>query len=214
MGTNRKPTIKLVLLFGLPFLSTVAGNAVYEHLVTPVFPFLPRVPFMLYSFFTTAFAVLFLLGFVFATWQLFANGWKLLTNEELQSDLRARIRSWPTSKWDLLPVIAATYVTATMLPLAAVRFVLPQGRLAGTISQEDFANIFLFVFTPMLLIFLVMLIRFAFDAYRDMKQRWVSGTPRERIALAALMAFGLVAWAFMVGGELAGWDDLLWMNST
>ena len=91
--------------------------------------------------------------------------------------------------------------------------VLPQGRLDAIISQEEFASIFLVVFTPMMLIFLIMLVRWGFEAYRDMKQRWTSGTRRERFTLAAVMVFVLVAWGFMVIGELVGWEDSLWMNS-
>ena len=118
-----------------------------------------------------------------------------------------------TSKWDVLPLIATTYFAATMLPMVAVLIVLPQGRLDAIISQEEFASIFLVVFTPMMLIFLIMLVRWGFEAYRDMKQRWTSGTRRERFTLAAVMVFVLVAWGFMVIGELVGWEDSLWMNS-
>ena len=92
--------------------------------------------------------------------------------------------------------------------------VLPEGRLAGIVSQEEFAEMFLLVLTPMMLIFFVMMARWAFEAYRDMKQRWVSGTRRERYTFAATMAFVVVASGFMMGGEVAGWDDLLWTNST
>ena len=43
----------------------------------------------------------------------------------------------------------------------------------------------------MMLIFLIMLVRWGFEAYRDMKQRWTSGTRRERFTLAAVMVFVL-----------------------
>ena len=66
----------------------------YEHLITPAIPFLPRVPFILYSIFVTAFAVLFLLGLVAAVLQLFAKGWQHLTVGELRRDLREKIRRW------------------------------------------------------------------------------------------------------------------------
>ena len=215
MGLMKQPTIKQVLLlFGLPVIGSVAGNVVYEHLITPAIPFLPRVPFILYSIFATAFAVLFLLGLIAATGQAFTKGWKLVTNNELRDDVRENIRRWPTSKWDLLPVIATTYFVATMLPMVALMVVLPEGRLAGIVSQEEFAEMFLLVLTPMMLIFFVMMARWAFEAYWDMKQRWVSGTRRERYTFAATMAFVVVASGFMMGGELAGWDDLLWTNST
>ena len=215
MATNGQPRTKqMLLLFGLPVIGSAAGTAVYEHLVTPAIPFLPKVPFILYSIFATAFAVLFLLGFVVTIGQLFTNGWKHLTRSELRNGLVENIRRWPTSKWDLLPVIATAYFVATMLPLVAAVLVLPEGRLAGVVSQKEFASIFLVVFTPMMLIFAVMMVRWAFEAYRDMKQRWVSGTRRERFTFAVVMSFVLVAWVFMMGGELAGWDDLLWTNST
>ena len=214
MGLSKRPRIKYVLLFfGLPVIGSVAGNAVYEHLITPAIPFLPKVPFTLYSTFAAAFAVLFLLGLVAAIGQLLANGWKHLTAKNLRNDLMENIRRWPTSKWDLLPVIAGTYFVATMLPMMALMLVIPRGRLAGVVSQEEFANIFLVVLTPMMLIFFIMMVRWAFEAYKDMKQRWVSGTRRERFTFAGVAAFVLVAWGFIMAGELAGWDDLLWMNS-
>ena len=206
MGSNSEPRIRQVLLlFGLPVIGTVAGNAVYEHLITPAIPFLPRVPFTLYTIFATAFAVLFLLGFVIAIGQLFANGWKHLTRRELRNDLMENIRRWPTSKWDLLAVIATTYFVATMLPLVAAMLVLPQGRLANVVSPEEFAGIFLIVLTPMMVIFFIMMVRSAIETYKDMKRRWVSGTRREGFILIGVTAFVLVAWAFLMGGELAGW---------
>ena len=214
MGLMRQPTVKQVLLlFGLPVIGSVVGTGVYEHLVTPALPFLPRVPFVLYSVFATAFAVLFLLGLIAATGQAFTKGWKLLMNRELRNEVMENIRRWPASKWDLLPVIATTYFVATMLPMVALMLVLPEGRLVGIVSQEEFAEMFLLVLTPMMLIFFVMMARWAVEAYWDMKQRWVSGTRRERYTFAATIAFFLVAWGFMMGGELAGWDELLWTNT-
>ncbi len=215
MEANSQTRIRRVLLFfGLPVVGTVAGNAVYEYLITPTIPFLPKAPFILYSIFMTTFTILFLLGLVAAIWRSFAAGWKHLTRGELRNDLMENIRRWPTSKWDLLSVIATTYFVATMLPLVAAMLVLPQGRLADVVSPEEFANIFLIVLTPMMVIFIIMMVRWAIDAYRDMKQRWVSGTRIERFTYAGVAAFLLVTWGFMMGGELAGWDDLLWMNST
>ncbi len=211
--TKQRIIKRLLLLFGLPIIGSVVGNVVYEHLITPAIPFLPKVPFILYSIFTTVFAVLFLLGLIAATGQLFATGWKYLTSEELRNDLRENIRRWPTSKWDLLPVIATTYFVATMSPLVAMLLVIPEGRLAGVVSQEEFANMFLVIFTPMMLIYFAMMLRWAFEAYGNMKKRWVSGTRRERITFAAAVAFVLVAWVFMIAGDLAGWDDLLLKNS-
>ena len=210
MGMNSRPRIRQALLFfGLPVIGTVAGNAVYEHLIPPAIPFLPKIPFMLYSIFATAFAVLFLLGLVVAIWRLFENGWKHLTRSELRNDLRENIRRWPKSKWDLLPVVAATYIVAMMLPLVVAVLVLPQGRLAGVVSPKEFASIYLVVFTPMMIIFAAMMVRWGFEAYKNMKQRWVSVTRRERLTYAGAAAFVLVAWVFMVAGDLAGWDELL-----
>ena len=214
MAESSRPKIRRVLLlFGLPVVGTVAGNAVYEYLITPAIPFLPRVPFTLYTIFATSFAVLFLLGFVVAMGQLCANGWKHLTRRDLRNDLMENIRRWPTSKWDLLSVIATTYFVATMLPLVATMLVLPQGRLADVVSPEEFANIFLIVLTPMMVIFLIMMVRWAIETYRDLRRRWVSRTRRERITFAAVTLLVLVGWMFIMGGELAGWDDLLWTDS-
>ena len=47
-----------------------------------------------------------------------------------------------------------------------------------------------------------------------MKRRWASGTRVERYNYLGAAAFGLVVWVFMVAGELADRDELLWMNST
>ena len=211
---NHSGVKRRLLQFGQPVLVSIIGSAMYENFITPAIPFLPKVPFILYSIFMTAFTVLFLLGLVVAVWGLFAAGWKHLTRRELRDDLRENIRRWPSSKWDLLPIIGTTYVVATMLPMVAVLLVLPQGRLVGVVSPEELANIFLVVFTPMIVIFAAMMIRWGFEAYRDMKQRWASGTRVGRYSYAGTAAFVLVAWVFTVAGELAGWDELLWMNGT
>ena len=215
MGLKNQPGVKRRLLqFGQPVLASIIGSAMYDNFITPAIPYLPKVPFILYSIFITAFTVLFLLGLVVAIWGLFAAGWKHLTRRELRDDLRENIRRWPTSKWDLLPVIGTTYVVATMLTMVTALLVLPQGRLVGVVTPEEVANIFLVVFTPMILIFAAMMLRWGFEAYQDMKQRWASGTLVERYTYAGTVAFVLVAWVFMVAGELAGWDELLWMNGT
>ena len=203
-----------LLQFGQPVLVSIIGSAMYDNLITPAIPFLPKVPFILYSIFMTAFTVLFMLGLLVAAWGLLAAGWKHLTRRELRADLRENIRRWPTSKWDLLPVIGTTYVVAMTLSMVAALLVLPQGRLVGVVSPEELATIFLVVFTPMILIFAVMMLRWGFEAYQDMKQRWASGTRVERYTYVGATAFALVVWAFMVVGELAGWDELLWMSST
>lgn len=210
MGPNRQPVFKQVLLFFvLPVIGTVAGNAVYEHLITPALPILPEVPFMLYSIFVTVFAVLFLLGLIVAMWQSFAIGWRHLTNKELRNDLVENIRRWPTSKWDLLPVIATTYFVATMLPLMASMLVLPKGRLAGVVSPEESANILLIVLTPMMVLFFIMMVRWVFESYQEMKGRWMSVTPGERLTYVSAAAFVLVTLGFVFVGDLAGWDELL-----
>ena len=206
---KRRIIKRMMMLLGFPVIGSVIGNAVSEHLITPAMPFLPKVPIILYGFFATALVVLFLLGLVAAVGQLFAKGWQFLTSKELRSDVRESIRRWPASKWDVLPVVATTYFVATMSPLVAMLLVLPEGRLAGVVSQEEFATIFLAVFTPMMLIYFAMLLRWAFEAYGKVKQQLVSGTRRERLTFVAAAAFILVAWVFMIIGELAGWGDLL-----
>ena len=203
-----------LLHFGQPFLASLVGRAMYDNFITPAIPFLPKVPFILYNIFMTAFTVLFLLGLVAAIWGLFATGWKHLMKRELRDDVREKIRKWPTSKWDLLPVIGTTYLVATMLPMVTAMLMLPRGRLIGVVSEEELANIFLVAFTPMMLIFAAMMLRWGFEAYPDMKQRWVTGTRRERYTYAGVAAFVLGVWVLMVAGELAGWDDMLWMNNT
>ena len=85
MESNKQPLLKQMLLFfGLPFISTLLATAVYEHLITPALPFLPKVPFILYRIFVTAFVVFFLLGLVGAIWNLLVTGWKNLTRKELR----------------------------------------------------------------------------------------------------------------------------------
>ena len=215
MGPTKKSDMKQRLLhFGQPFLASLVGSAMYDNFITPSIPFLPKVPFILYNIFMTAFTVLFLLGLVAAIWGLFATGWKHLTIRELRDDLREKVRKWPTSKWDLLPVIGTTYFVAAMLPMVTAMLMFPRGRLIGVVSGEELANIFLVAFTPMMLIFAAMMLRWGFEAYPDMKQRLVTGTRRERYTYAGLAAFVLGVWVLMVAGELAGWDDMLWMNNT
>ncbi len=168
MEQKNNPGVKRRLLqFGQPVLVSIIGSAMYDNFITPAIPFLPKVPFILYSIFMTAFTVLFLLGLVVAIWGFFAAGWRHLTRRELRDDLRENIRRWPASKWDLLPVIGTTYVVATMLPMVTALLVLPQGRLVGVVSQEELANIFLVVFTPMILIFAAMMLRWGCEWRRD-----------------------------------------------
>ena len=215
MRLTKQPTIKkALLLFGVPVIGSATGNAIYEYLIAPAIPILPKVPFILYSIFATAFAVLFLLGLVATAGQLLAKGWRHLTIKDLRNNLIEKVRTWPTSKWDLLPVIATTYFVATMLPLVAALLVLPEKQLVGVVTQKQFANMSLVVFTPMMVVFIVMMGRWAFEAYKEMTQRWASGTRSEKITFATSMASIMVAWVFMMAGDLAGWGDLLWMSST
>ena len=65
----------------------------------------------------------------------------------------------------------------------------------------------------MMLIYFAMLLRWAFEAYGKVKQQLVSGPRRERLAFVTAVALVLVAWVFMIVGELAGWDDLPSNNS-
>lgn len=215
MEQENNPGVKRRLLqFGQPVLASIVGSAMYDNFITPALPFLPKVPFILYSIFMTAFTALFMLGLVIAVWGSFAAGWKHLTRRELRDDLRENIRRWPSSKWDLLPVIGTTYVVAMMLPMVAALLVLPQERLVGVVAPDELASIFLVAFTPMIVIFAAMMLRLGFETYRDMKQRWTSGTRVERYTYAGTAVFVLVAWVFMMAGELAGWDDLLWASGT
>ena len=63
MGLKNQPGVKRRLLqFGQPVLASIIGSAMYDNFITPAIPFLPKVPFILYSIFMTAFTVLFLLG--------------------------------------------------------------------------------------------------------------------------------------------------------
>ena len=215
MDQKNQPGVKRTLLqYGKPVLASIVGSAMYHNFITPAIPYLPKLPFILYSVFMTAFTFLFLIGIVAVIWGLLTTGWKHLTSADVRNDLRGNIRTWPTSKWDLLPAIATTYFLATMLPMMTVLLVIPQGRLVGVVSQEEFATIFLVVFTPMMLIFGALVLRWGFAEYRETKRRWVTGTRRERIVIASAAAFVLAAWGFMVIGELTGWDDLLWINNT
>ena len=211
---SRRPIARgNLLFFGLPVIYAILGNVLYYHMVLPAIPFLPMVGFVLYSVFMTVFAILFLLGLVVTVWGSLAGGWKNLARKDLRYELREKIRSWPSSKWDLLPVIATTYLIATVVPLVTIMLMLPPARLAGAVSQEEFLAIFLVVVIPILLIFLAMLTRWAFEAYGEMKQRWTFGTRRERAKIAFGISFGLVAWVILVFGDLAGWNDVLWFNS-
>lgn len=203
----------MLLYFGLPVFGTIVGNRLDNHLVEPAMPFAPLLPFVIYNIFATVFAILFLLGLLIAFGQLLRGSWQYLVRKDLRSELFKKIRSWPTSKWDLLPVVATTYFVATMLPMVAAIILLPRGRLAGTISQEEVASLFAIAFTPMMVIFLVMLGRWAFEAYRGIRQQWLTGNQRERITIVAVMAFVLLGWSFLMVGELAGWNELTWANS-
>lgn len=209
------PRVKRKLLqFGQPVLTVIVGRAMYDYLVTPAIPFLPNVVLFVYSILMTVFAVLFLVGLLAAIWSFFATGWQYFTSRKARDVLRERIHRWPTNKWDTLPAIGVVYVVATMVPMVTILLVLPQGRLVGVVSQEELANILLVVFTPIVLIFSAMMLQLAFEAYRDMKQRWTTGTRTERFTYAGVAAFVVVAWVFMMAGEIAGWDEMIWMNSS
>ena len=69
MELKKQPGVKRRLLqFGQPLLFSIIGRTMYDNFITPAIPFLPKVPFILYSIFMTAFTVLFLLGLVAAIW--------------------------------------------------------------------------------------------------------------------------------------------------
>ena len=95
----------------------------------------------LYNVLATALALLFLAGLVVGFWRLFTEGWKHIAKKDLRNDMREKIRRWPTSKWDLLPVIMGTYLLTVVLAMVALMLTVPRGYVAGIMSPEDVPNL-------------------------------------------------------------------------
>ena len=204
---------KILLLFGLPVVGSIVGNIVYDYSITPAIGFLPTAPLVLYNMFMTAFLTLFLIGIILSVWESLSKGWKRLTRRELRNQLRESIAHWPSSKWDLVPVIVMTYFIATIVPLMGLTILLQRGQLSAAISPEDAQELALFIFMPFAFIFLVISVRLGLEAYRDFKIKWVSGTHQEKVIIVASVVLSILAWFAIMIGEITGWNDLLWFNS-
>ncbi len=185
---------------------------VKDYLISPAIPLLPGITLIIYNIVVTMYVILFLMGLLVALWRLFTEGRKHLTSKDLRSELREKMGRWPTSKWDILVIVGATYSVATMVPLVVLMLVLPRGRLSGVISGEEAQTILVSVLAPLLLIFIAIFVRLMFETYREVRSQWVSGTSRERITLVSAISFLLVVWIALVAGDLAGWDSMLWFN--
>lgn len=122
MGVTKPPTVSLKLLrLGGFYVAFRVIDAIIDYLiasaVSSVSPLLPAVFMFLYQITLIIVGTLFFLGLVAAFFQVALGAWKHIAQKELRDELRQRIQSWPSSKWDLLPVIAFTYFTATTLSL-------------------------------------------------------------------------------------------------
>ena len=204
----KPPTVQSKLLnFGTLLLFSTAGSVINDRLITPAAPLLPEVFMVLYQIALIIVGTLFLLGLVVAFFQVALGGWKHIVQKELRDELRQRIQSWPSSKWDLLPVIALTYFAATTLPLIVLIASVPQDRFVGTFTPEEARTLVLWVFAPLLLIFFVLFLRWAVEAFQEEKQKWIQGTRRERIIFVAAAVITLILGGILLVGDLAGWSD-------
>ena len=204
---------KEVYQYGLFIIFTIAANRLDDHLITPALPLLPGAPFILYSIVVYAVSILLLLGLVLALWAVCRWGWSNLTEENMRRDTWARIRAWPASKWDLFLALAMAYVAGIMVLMIATMVVLPRGRIAGTMSPEEFLNIFWVSFAPFLIVTLIFVGRSIFDTYKDLKRRWAIGTSKQKAILAAGVIAFMAILVLLVSGDIAGWDEMLFANS-
>ena len=196
-----------------PIIASIIGTAVYVDGIPAVAPFVPRIPLGLYNIAATIFVVLFTAGLGVVVWQVFASTWRHLTNADLRRGVWDNVRKWPNNKWDLLPVIAVSYLIAVLAFMLGMILVLPKGRLAAAMSPGEFSAIFLFALAPMLIPFGIVVSRFLIETYTEIRLRWSIGTRRDRVKLAVGLSFLLVLWVVFYVGYLAGWDDSLWFNS-
>ena len=208
MGETKPPTVQSRLLnFGSLILASLVVSAIEDYLITPAVPLLPEVLMFLYQIALIVVGTLFLLGLVVAFFQVALGGWKHIVHKELRDELWQRIQSWPSSKWDLLPVIAYAYLAATTLPLIVLIVSVPQGRFADVLTPDEARTLLLWVFAPLLLIFFVLFVRWAVEAFQEEKRRWIQGTRRERIIFVAAAVITLILGGILLVGDLAGWSD-------
>lgn len=198
---------------GVFVLAVVVKNLIERYVMDPALQHISLVSVVLYNFLATAIVFLFLLAMVLAVWQSFRGGWHLVVKKERRHEIGEKIRQWPNSKWDLLPVIGFTYLVATMVPLLAINFTLPSGQLSSAMTLEQSQVISRIVFAPLLLILITLLIRCLHQVYIGTRQQWKTGTRRDRIAITVSGTFAVVGSGLLVVGDLAGIDHLLWFNA-
>lgn len=167
---------------------------------------------VLYNIIVTALAVLAFVGFSVIVWQVIRWVWMLVTKADVRNVTWDRIRSWPSNKWDLLPVVGVTYAIAIVLHWIAIALVLPKGQFMGVLSAEEVTSISFISYSPMLVIGMIYLVRSMHETYREIKMFWQSGTRNMKIGLAIGLTFILVGWIVFMIGDFIGWNDLLWFN--
>ena len=213
MQTVESSTVKkLLALASSHIVFGLVTIFLYNNVVAPAPKFLPYLPVFLYNFLATAIVLIFLAGLALGFWLLLKEGWRHTTIKEVRDSTIEKICRWPTSKWDILWVLAIAYFLLLMALMLIITQVIPRERLVGVVSPEEAQNIAVYLIVPLLLIVLPLFLRGMVNMFRDTRRRLKSGTQREKVILSVSTAFALIAYGAVVIGDFAGWDHLLWFN--
>ena len=197
---------------GMLVVAGVISRAAYEHVVSPSFDLLPYAPIFLYNFLATSLSLLFLVGLVLVASKGLAEGWIQLTKSELRAVLIKNILSWRASKWDVLWIIAISYLVTLMFFTITVMQVVPREKVVGVLSLQEAQTIALVVITPFLIIMSILALRYVVELCRDIR-RWLKAeNDKNKVKTALVMGFVLIAYGVVIIGDFAGWDHLLWFN--
>lgn len=175
---------------------------------------LPHMPVVLYNILATALVVLMITGVAVGSWGALKDLWDLFTSKSRRRELRARIRKWPSSKWDAVAVFTFAWALAVGTALTAFLVMVPIGHLHVVVSAQQAQAIGLLLMGPLILIGFIMIGRSNVLLYKDFRQRFASGTGKQKVVLCSSMSFVFAAVFATAVGELAGWDHLLWFYSS
>lgn len=213
MNRFNSPTLKSGIIY---FLLTVLGGlvsiALYDHVLGPSTHLLPYIPVFAYNSLATSLSLLFLVGLVLGIWHFIKECSKRIAVKELRAQSIEQIRSWPTSKWDVVWALAIAYFLFFMVLMITMIQVVPKERLVGVISPEEAASIAVYLLMLLLVLLLPLMVRALVQDFKDELQKWRSGTRRDKAILVASATFAIVTCGVVWTGEYAGWDHLLWFN--
>ena len=196
------------------FVGGLVAMAVYDLVLTPSTRLLPHAPVILYNVLATALIVLIITGVAVGSWGALKDLRDLFTSESRRRELGARIRKWPSSKWDAVAVFTFAWALAVGTALAAFLVMAPIGHWHVVVSAQQAQAIGLLLMGPLVLIGFIMIGRNNVLLYKDFRHRFASGTGKQRVVLCSSMSFVFAAVFATAIGELAGWSHLLWFYSS